>query len=108
MSCRRFHAAAKPAAPTSGVRSVTHSGTFSSSACATASTASFAITRYVVYLPPATTTSPGVGCPTTCSRDSFEVDSDSPVSSGRSPAYTPSTSSRLSGVVSTSLTWSSR
>ncbi len=106
MSDRRFHAAANPSAPTSGTRSVTHSGTFSSSACATASTASLAITRYVVYFPPATTTSPGARAPTTCSRDSFEVDSDSPDSSGRSPAYTPSTSSRVSGVVSTALTWS--
>ena len=61
--------------------------------CTAASTASFAITRYVVYLPPATTTSPGTGCATVCSRESFEVDSDSPASSGRSPAYTPSTSS---------------
>ena len=86
VSDRRFHAAANPAAPTSGTRSVTHSGTFSSSPCATASTASLAITRYVVYFPPATTTSPGAACATTCSRDSCEVDSDSPDSSGRSPA----------------------
>ena len=106
--CRAFHSAAYPSAPTSGTRSVQHSGTLPSSPWLTASTASFAITRYVVYLPPATTTRPGAGCATVCSRDSFEVDSDSPDSSGRSPAYTPSTSSRVSGVTSTRFTWSSR
>ena len=84
------------------------SGTRASMLRAASSTASAAITRYVVYLPPATTTSPGTGCPTTCSRDSLDVDSDSPVSSGRSPAYTPSTSSRVSGEVSTEFTCSSR
>ena len=33
--------------------------------------------------------------------------SDSPASSGRSPAYTPATSSRVSGTASTRLTWAS-
>ncbi len=65
------------------------------------STASLAITRYVVYFPPATTTRPGAECVTTCSLDSLDVLSDSPASSGRSPAYTPSTSSWVSGVAST-------
>ena len=87
---------------------MTQSGTLSSRLWLTASTASLAITRYVVYLPPATTTRPGTGWATMCSRDSLEVDSDSPDSSGRSPAYTPSTSSRVSGVTSTRLTRSSR
>src|ERR1035437_2190040 len=50
------------------------------------STAPAAITRYVGYLPPAATTSPGVGCPPTCSRDDADVVSLSPASSGRSPA----------------------
>ena len=57
-----------------------------SNPCTAASTASFAITRYVVYFPPAITTSPGTVCATACSRESFDVDSDSPDSSGRSPA----------------------
>ena len=61
-------------------------GTERPSPCTAASTASLAITRYVVYLPPATTTSPGAGLATACSRDSFDVRSDSPDSSGRSPA----------------------
>lgn len=51
-----------------------------------ASTASAAITRYVVYLPPAIATSPGATRATACSRDSFEVSSLSPASNGRSPA----------------------
>ena len=51
-----------------------------------ASIASFAMTRYVVYLPPAITTSPGTVCATACSRESLDVDSDSPDSSGRRPA----------------------
>jgi hypothetical protein len=55
-----------------------------------------------------TTTRPGAGEATVCSRESLEVLSDSPDSSGRSPAYTPSTSSRVSGVSSTSFTWASR
>ncbi len=66
------------------------------------------MTRYVVYLPPATTTSPGTGCATVCSRDSLLVASDSPASSGRSPAYTPWTSSLVSGTESTEFTCSSR
>src|SRR5205085_11145412 len=68
------------------ISSVTHSATRMSSPCTASSTASLAITRYVVYLPPATTTSPGTGCATVCSRDSLLVASDSPASSGRSPA----------------------
>jgi hypothetical protein len=61
-----------------------------------------------VYLPPATSNSPSIGSTTACSRDSFEVESASPVSNGRSPAYTPSMSSLVSGRSSTVLTWSSR
>ena len=56
------------------------------SECAAASTASRAITRYVVSLPPAIITSPGTGVTTVCSREIREVGSDSPESSGRSPA----------------------
>ena len=52
--------------------SVTDGGTFASMARTASSTASLAITRYVVYFPPATTTSPGTGCATACSRDSFD------------------------------------
>ncbi len=54
--------------------------------CTTASTASLAITRYVVYLPPATIVRPATGETTACSRESWLVSSDSPDSSGRSPA----------------------
>ena len=68
------------------MRSVTDGGTLASRALTASSTASRAITRYVVYFPPATTTSPGTVCATACSRESFDVDSDSPDSSGRSPA----------------------
>jgi hypothetical protein len=68
------------------------------------STASAAITRYVVYLPPAIATRPGATLATACSRDSFDVSSLSPASSGRNPAYTPSMSSCVSGVASTELT----
>ena len=50
------------------------------------STTSAAITRYVVYLPPATSSSPSIGSNTACSRESLEVESASPESSGRSPA----------------------
>ena len=73
---------------------------------AAASTASRAITRYVVSLPPAIITSPGTGVTTVCSREIREVGSDSPDSSGRSPAYTPSTSSWSSGSRRILLTWS--
>ena len=53
---------------------------------AAASIASAPITRYVVYLPPAMATRPGAGTATACSRDSLDVSSLSPASSGRSPA----------------------
>ena len=56
------------------------------SECAAASTASRAITRYVVSLPPAIITSPGTGVTTVCSREMRDVGSDSPESSGRRPA----------------------
>ena len=49
--------------------------------------------------------SPRTGEATACSRDSLEVESDSPASSGRSPAYTPITSSRVSGSASSVLAW---
>ncbi|SHX93321.1 Uncharacterised protein [Mycobacteroides abscessus subsp. abscessus] len=70
------------------------------------STASDAITRYVVYLPPAMATRPGAATATACSRDSLDVSSFSPASSGRSPAYTPSISLCVNGVASTVFTWS--
>ena len=52
------------------------------------STTSAAITRYVVYLPPATSISPSIGSTTACSRDELleRATSASPDSSGRSPA----------------------
>ena len=72
----------------------------SPSHCAAASTASRAITRYVVSLPPAMITRPGTdgGATTVCSREIRDVGSVVPRSSGRSPAYTPSMSSWSSGV----------
>ena len=55
-------------------------------------TASSAMTRYVVYFPPAIDTKPGAGLSTTCSRESFVVgDSGSVETKGRSPAKTPMT-----------------
>ena len=57
------------------------------------STASLAITRYVVSLPPAISTRPGTGFATVCSRESLVVSPPLPspcfltaFSSGRSPA----------------------
>ena len=100
----------KPSAPSSGTRWVIESRTVVpvvASEWAAASTASRAITRYVVSLPPAIITSPGTGVTTVCSREIREVGSDSPESSGRSPAYTPSTSSWSSGSRRIALTWSS-
>ncbi len=75
---------------------------------AAASIASFAMTRYVVSLPPAIMTRPGTGVTTVCSREILDVGSDSPASSGLSPAYTPSTSSWSSGSRRIVLTWASR
>ena len=78
-----------PSAPSSGTRWVIESRTdvpVVVSECAAASTASRAITRYVVSLPPAIITRPGTGVTTVCSREIREVGSDSPESSGRSPA----------------------
>jgi glycerol-3-phosphate dehydrogenase len=71
--------------PTSGRRSVRDAGAPGSASTA-ASTASFAMTRYVMYFPPATSTSPGTGMTTACSRESRLVSSDSPARSGRRPA----------------------
>ncbi len=108
---RWFCRASKPAAPDSGTRSVMQVRTgacVASSWSTTASMASLAITRQVVSLPPATSTRPGAGALTVCSREIREVGSVSPDSSGRSPAYTPSTSSWSSGSRSTSLTCASR
>ena len=67
--------ASKPSAPTSGTRSVIESRTvrFASQEWAAASTASLAITRYVVSLPPAIITRPGTGVTTVCSREIREV-----------------------------------
>ncbi|SLH91482.1 Uncharacterised protein [Mycobacteroides abscessus subsp. abscessus] len=62
----------------------------------------------MVYLPPAMATRPGAILATACSRDSLEVESLSPASSGRNPAYTPVMSSWVSGVTSTWFTRSSR
>ena len=70
------------------------------------STASLAMTRYVVSLPPAMTVRPGVGDATVCSRDTFADDVPSLVpgcSSGRRPAHVPMTSSRVRGRLSTGL-----
>ena len=64
--------------------------------------------RYVVYLPPAIMINPRTGEATACSRDSLLVESDSPASSGRSPAYTPTTSSRVSLSASSVLACPSR
>ena len=75
---------------------------------AAASIASRAITRYVVSLPPAIITRPGTGVTTVCSREIFDVGSRLPRSSGRSPAYTPSTSSWSSGSRRIVFTWASR
>ncbi|CFS16541.1 Uncharacterised protein [Mycobacterium tuberculosis] len=58
----------------------------------------------MVYLPPAMATRPAAGTATACSRDSLEVSSLSPASSGRSPAYTPSMSACVNGVANTALT----
>jgi hypothetical protein len=58
----------------------------------------------VVYLPPAIIVSPATGVTTACSRDSRLVASDSPVSSGRNPAYTPWMSSCVNGVLMSLLT----
>ena len=51
-----------------------------------ASTASSAITRYVVYLPPAIVTRPGSGLRTVCSREISDSERPSVSTSGRSPA----------------------
>ena len=83
---RLFHAARYPSAPSSAMSSVIDFDTLPSSAAAASSIASFAMIRYVVHLPPATTTRPGTLWATMCSRLSFEVWSDSPASNGRSPA----------------------
>jgi hypothetical protein len=70
------------------------------------STASFAMTRYVVSLPPAMTVRPGVGEATVCSRETLADDVPALVPgcrSGRRPAHVPMTSSRVIGRDSTSL-----
>ena len=79
------------------------------SAEATASIRSAAITRYVVYLPPAIVVSPGAGDSTTCLR-LMRVVSERAASatSGRSPAVTPWTSSRRSGSASSAFVFASR
>ena len=66
--------------------SVTLSLILPSSAATASSMASFAMIRYVVHLPPATTTRPGTEWATMCSRLSLLVSSLSPASSGRRPA----------------------
>ena len=58
--------------------SVTLGGTGPPMSSSAASIASAAITRYVVYLPPAIEIRPGCGRATACSRDSCDVDSLSP------------------------------
>ena len=108
--------ASKPQAPISGTRSVIEDGVGPESleACSRAwSTASRAMTRYVVSLPPATSTRPGTGLATVCSRESLVVSPISPslrigLSSGRSPAQTPITSRWSSGSLSSRLTWPRR
>jgi hypothetical protein len=61
----------------------------------------------VVNFPPAMLARPGTGTSTTCSRDSLVVGLEPLLSagstSGRSPAYTPITSARVSGWASTRL-----
>ena len=54
-----------------------------------------AITRYVVYLPPPIRTTPFDSTVTRCSRDALTVDPSDGAMSGRSPAYVPTTSSRV-------------
>jgi hypothetical protein len=80
------HAIRVQAVLSSGTLSVIDGCGLPGRSTAAASTASAAITRYVVYLPPAIATSPGAILATACSRDSFELSSLSPASSGRRPA----------------------
>ena len=74
------------------------------------STASRAMIRYVVNLPPAMTVNPGTGEATACSRDTFSDAVPSLVpgcSSGRSPAHVPMMSSCVSAFSSTAFASSS-
>ena len=54
-----------------------------------------AITRYVVYLPPPIRTTPLASTVTRCSRDALTVDPSDGATSGRRPAYVPTTSARV-------------
>ena len=53
------------------------------------------MTLYVVYLPPPILTTPFDSTVTRCSRDALTVDPSDGAMSGRSPAYVPTTSSRV-------------
>ena len=68
------------------------------------STASSAMTRYVVSLPPAIALRPGATSMTACSRDTFVLSSAPSTgwSSGRRPANVPMTSALVSVVSRTS------
>ena len=107
-ACRagiRRRMAASPTAPSSGISSVMQASS-SARPPRAKSTASLAMTRYVVSLPPPITVRPGMGLATVCSRLTFAELVPSLVpgcSSGRSPAYHPMTSSRVRSVVRTSL-----
>ena len=95
----------RPSAPTSG-RSWVIDGSVVARDPIAKSTASLAITRYVVSLPPAMTVKPGAGEATVCSRDTFADVVPALTcgcSSGRSPAHVPMMSSRVSGRDSTAL-----
>ena len=67
-----------------------------------------AITRYVVYLPPPMRTTPFDSTVTRCSREALTVDPSDGAMSGRSPAYVPTTSSRVRSTAIVAFTVSSR
>ncbi len=71
---------------------------------AATSTASRAMMRYVVYLPPAMLTSPGAPRRTVCSREMAAVSLDPSLTSGRRPTYTPVMSASVSGTRRTAFT----
>src|SRR5450756_2935213 len=66
---KRNSAPDNPTAPRSGISAVRLASTAKGNSRAAASTASRAISRYVVYFPPATLISPGALRRTACSRD---------------------------------------
>jgi hypothetical protein len=104
--------ATRGAAPTSGMRPVSDRPAPRPSRVTTASTVSSAIARYVVSFPP-TTDRTGPSHVSRCLRERSAVAPPGPVpadagsTSGRRPAYAPTTSCRVSGVSSTWFTVSS-